>query len=420
MEDTNIYLLNLRQSIELEYYKLKSTNDNKFELSNIIEIYDNIQIRLNEEKIQLEKTKSNNLFLSESDIVSLLSEYTDGIYGILNYFNETTDKNKIINFIIDSNYKFHNKQSIIDKLIVNGKMTTTAINDSYGILFMYAKEESIINNQHKVYMLKNNDIQYLNEDETDNKIITKIYEINTKIILKDEIYSDNFEPIIEQDTNPHFINLSNDRKQIEPLYRLLKKYNKYIEDNIQRSDIKQLYGNFSFVNTLIKKISDPTNKQLNMQDIIKFDFMNILDRIKISNRLDQSDYDTIIDRYLDETLDQLVNNTFDTYNIDIKFRPYMNILFEILIRIYIDNYHGYKSFCLSKSLIEYIKFSSLLSDPETNTLTLKRRHWNQLLETKDNRKIISSILFLIKNRTYTLDKTFKYFESIFMEIKIKY
>ena len=103
-----------------------------------------------------------------------------------------------------------------------------------------------------------------------------------------------------------------------------------------------------------------------------------------------------------------------------KFRPYLNLLFELLIRIYIENHLGYKSFCLSKSLIEYLKFSNLLSDPETNTLTLKRRHWNQLLDTKDNKKIISSILFLIKTRTHTLEDTFKYFELIFTEIKIKY
>jgi hypothetical protein len=88
--------------------------------------------------------------------------------------------------------------------------------------------------------------------------------------------------------------------------------------------------------------------------------------------------------------------------------------------MYIDNYLGYKSYCLSKSLLEYLKFSNLLSDPETNTITLKRRHWNQLLETKDNKKIISSILYLIKTKTHTLDETFKYFELIFKEIKIKY
>ena len=123
---------------------------------------------------------------------------------------------------------------------------------------------------------------------------------------------------------------------------------------------------------------------------------------------------------MDDTIDIIIDNALELYSLDIKFRPYMNILFEILIRIYIDNHLGYKSFCLSKSLIEYLKFSNLLSDPETNTLTLKRRHWNQLLETKDYKKIISSILYLIKTKTNNLDQTFKYFETIFKEVKIKY
>jgi len=438
MEDINLYLLTLRQSIELEYYKLKSTNDNlnKLEINNIIDHFDQIQSKISDEKIQLEKTKSNNLFLSISDIENLLSKYDDGTYGILNYFNESintntnsesdpdsnsdSDQYKIIEYISDNNYEYHNKQSIVNKLINNNKMTTLAINESYGILFLYMKKDSSINNLHKVYLLKNNDINYLNEDESDEKIITKIYEIGSKITLKDEIYNNNFEPISDINTNIQLTKLLNDKKQLESLYKLIKKYNKYIEDNISKSDIKQLFNNFSFVNILIKKISDPTNKQLNIQDIIKFNYMNILDRIKISNRLEQSDYDTLIERYLDDSLDQLVNNSFDLMNIDIRFRPYMNILFEILIRIYIDNHHGYKSFCLSKSLIEYLKFSNLLADPETNTITLKRRHWNQLLETKDNRKIISSILYLLKTKTHTLEQTFKYFESIFMEIKIKY
>lgn len=422
MEDINLYLLNLKQSIELEYYKLKSTNIdlNKLEITNIIDHYELIIKELANENNKLEEMKSNKLFLSDIDIDNLLSEYDNGTYGILNYFNNT-DQNKIIDFIINNKYEYYNKQTIINKLIVNNRMSELAIEGSYGILFLYSKDETTINDLHKIYLLKNNDINYLNDDETDEKIITKIYEINTKLTLIDEIYSTNFESNKISDTiEINISRLLNDKKQLEPLYRLYKKYNKYLEDNISNTDIKQLFNNFSFVNTLLKKLTDPTNKQLNIIDIIKFNFSDILENIKISNRLEQSDYDTLIERYLDESLEQLTNNTLDLYDINLKFRPYMTILFEILIRLYIDNSLGYKSYCLSKTLIDYLKFSSLLAVPETNTITLQRRHWNQLLDTKDNKKIVSSILYLLKLKTGTLEKTFKYFESIFIEIKIKY
>jgi hypothetical protein len=394
MEDINLFLLTQKQIIELEYYKLKSQNTNmeKLDLNNVMDYYNDINNKINE-------YKQNNLFLSKADIDKLLEEYDDGTYGILNYFD--LSKN-IVDYIKENNYTYHNKQNIVDKLILD--ITT-------GYLFLYKKEEDNIIDLNKVYLLKNGEIKYLNQQEDEELITTKIYEFGNKIILKDIVYEFN---------SDNLTTLEENKKQIDNLYKLLKKYNKYIEENIKQDDIKQMYNNFSFVNSLLKKISDPTKKQLNIKDILKFDYSNLLDKIKISNRLEQNDYDTIIERYYDDTLDTLINNVLELYNINNNFRAYMNILFEILLRMYIDNYLGYKSYCLSKSLLEYLKFSNLLSDPETNTITLKRRHWNQLLETKDNKKIISSILYLIKTKTHTLDETFKYFELIFKEIKIKY
>ena len=127
-------------------------------------------------------------FLSNVDIENLLLEYEDGTYGILNYFNKNPNPNKIIEFIIDNNYEYYNKQSIINKLIKDNKI----IDKSYGILFLYTKNDKSIVDLKKVYLLKNNDINYLNSDDTDEQIITKIYEFGTKIILKEEIYDNNF------------------------------------------------------------------------------------------------------------------------------------------------------------------------------------------------------------------------------------
>jgi len=409
MEDINLYLITQKQSIELEYYKVKSDNDNysRLEIANIITYYENIQK-------EISTYNDDNLFLSISDINKLLLEYSDGTYGILNYF--TSKPTLMIDYIKDNNYTFHNKQSIVDKLI---KEPTT------GFLFMYEKKNKQITSLNRIYLLKESDVKYLNElnknESNDNsndssteyeQIISKIYEfIGSKIIFKNEI--NEYNPV-------GCIELESKKKQIENLYKLVRKYNRYIEENIKQNEIKQLFYNFSFINSLTKKNSEITNKQLNIQDLLKFDFELILDQIKFANRLEQNDYDTLIERYYGETLVHIIDTTIEQYNLNKNFRPYMDILYEILIRLYIDNYLGYKSYCLSKTLLTYLKFSNLLSDPETNTVTLKKRHWVQLLDTKDSLKIISSILYLIKTRTHTIDATFKYFEKIFGEVKIRY
>ena len=419
MEDINIYLISLRQQIEIEYYKLKNNNVN-IEINQIIESIDNLNKSICMEEQSIEEVKSNNLFLTDSDIEKLLIDYDDGTYGILNYTNNLTD-DKLIEYIIKNKFEFNNKPTIINKLILNNKLTNQATTESYGVLFLYVKNDLVINNINKVHLLKTNSITYLNQDEDqEDRLITKIYEFGDKITLKDAIYNSTFEI---SELNQHDTKLNKliiEKKQLEPLYKLVKKYNKYIDDNIEQPDIKNLYLNFSFVNMLIKRLKSNTLTKLNIDQIINFNYTDILDRIKVSNRLEQSDYDSIIERYFDQSIDEIIDNTLPSYNLDSKFRPYLNILFEILIRLYIDNHLEYKSFCLSISLLEYLKFSSLLSDPETNTTTLKRRHWNQLLETKDNKKIIASILYLLKTKTNTIQNTFKYFESIFKEIKIKY
>ena len=420
MEDINLYLVTLKQQIEIEYYKLKTANIN-VEINTIIEYTDNLNKNINDEQININKIKSNNLFLSDLDIEKLLIEYEDGTYGILNYIYNSVDQHKLVELIINNSYEFNNKVAIKNKLITNNKFSNQAIEESYGVLFIYKKENSIITDLKKVHLLKNNSIDFLNLDETEDKLITKIYEFGEKIVLKDAIYDSTFDQSeLKTQSDEILDKLLIEKKQIDLLYKLVKKYNKYIEENIEQTDIKSLYLNFSFVNMLVKKLTSNTITKINIDNIINFNYVDILSNIKISNRLEQIDYDSIIERYFDQTIDELIDNTLITYNLDIKFRQYLNILFEILIRLYIDNYLGYKSYCLSRTLLEYLKFSSLLSDPETNTTTLKKRHWNQLLETKDNIKIISSILYLIKTKTTTIKETFKYFETIYTVIKIKY
>ena len=437
MEDIHLFLLKLKQQIEIEYYKLQLeySDYTKLNIIDIINEYEQVESSINKYKSEIVKNKSNNLYLSAKDINNLLEDYEEGTYGILNYFINPKTHN-IIEYISKLDYTFYNKQSVVDKIITksNDDFTTNAKEESYGLLFLYIKHESSseLEDLHKIYLLKNNSIEYLNEETTEDSehIITKIYEFGSKIMLKDIIYKNSF----EEDNNINLINSTNStnstnnelilletkQKQLLTCYKLIKKYNKYIEDNINEDDIKQLYNNFSLINSLIRKVLEPTITKYKIEDILNFNYVKILEHFKVSNRLEQSEYTSIIEQYYDEPLSTLTENILVLYNLDNKFKPYMQTLFEILIRLYIDNNLGYKSYSLSKTLLGYLKFSNILCDPDTNTLTLKKRHWIQLLNTNDNQKIISSILYLIKTKTYTLDATFKYFELIFGAKNIKY
>ena len=174
--------------------------------------------------------------------------------------------------------------------------------------------------------------------------------------------------------------------------------------------IKDLLFSYTFVKSLLKKISDPSKQQLDIKNLLKHDFSSKFERIKISNRLDQSEYNEQIENFFDSDIEQLSSSILEFYDIDIKFKQYLGVLFEILARIYIDEHLNSKSYCLNKNLTEYFNFSAIMSEPDTQTITLKRRHWNKILETDDIKKIITSILMLISTKTKTIDQTLKYFE----------
>lgn len=450
MEDIYQFLLSQRHIIENKYYDLKSQSSifNDLDINNITEYYDSINnsIEVNKKKLleyEENKTKktikvidNNSLYLSDNMIKKLLKSYDDGIYGLINYYpNYNSDK--LLKYIKKNEMTYHNKESIVNKIIKNNKFTDEAKSESYGVLFMYEKRRSEeLDDLNKVYLLKNGNIEDINktDDEEDDesledndKIVTKIYHFDKKITLKEIIYesnyleksdesddSDNSEDINDfNESNKEQKMLIEKKEYIEGLYKITKKYKKYIEDNVKSDELKETLNNFSFIKNLIRKISDPSKKLLSIQDVMKFNYMSKLDQIKISNRLDKSEYDILIEKYFEEDLIKLTNDMVESYDIGNDFKSYLYVLFEIMIRIYIDNHLGNSTYCLSKNLTEYFNFSALFSEPTTLTISLKRRYWNQLLETKDTKKILSSLLMLINNKTQTLDMTLKYLESLY-------
>ena len=276
-----------------------------------------------------------------------------------------------------------------------------------------------------------------------DRIITKIYEFKTKIVHKENIYESNYTNYLEQpsltdstdpadpteqteyELSPEILEYqkkisdletaykSNQTElgQIENLYKLTKKYKKHVNDNVRSLEIKNTLNNFSFIRTLIKKISDPTKKQLDIDTFLKYDFTDKFTTFKISNRLDKTDYDVLIEKYFDDNLEAIVDNLLDIYNLDDKYKQYLYIYIEIVIRIYIDLHLGHQSYCLAKHMADYIGSPSMYNEPDTVRTNLKKRFWDQLFSSNDSKQVITNLIYLLNNKTKTIDQTLKYLLS---------
>ena len=405
MEDPYEFILNQKHLIDLECLNLnRNCNSNYLILpDNIDKTYNDLTVQINTLESEQKLLSNNRLVLDNNQIKSLLKQYDDGIYGIINYYPDN-DMDKIVKLINDEKYDFHNKPSILKKLILkNTKLTDEFYDDDYGFLFLYEKKGDQYTECKKIFIIKNGNIDSLNND--DEKIITKIYHFQTKIVLKKIVYNDD---LVEEQSG----DLETKKKQLDNLYKMIKKYRKYLDDNVKNKETRDLLFNFSFIKTLLKKIKDPTKQTLSVNKLINHDFGGKLSNIKFSNRLDGDEYNDIINRYFDENIDEIVNEILNKYNVDIRFRSYMSIYFDILIRIFIDDHLGYKTYCLSNSLSDYFNISNILAEPDTTSISLKKRYWNIVLESEDLKRVISNLIDLL-NKSKTIDNTMKYLEQFY-------
>jgi len=379
MEDIYSFTLSQRHLIETEYYKLKSDNDDLFndlDIDKICQYYESLlkEIEITNEKIietknaELEKIanskkKGNKKLRIGIDVVEkLLDTYQDGIYGIINYFPSHSD-DLLLKHISTKKYEFNNKPSIVSKLIKNNKFSSDAISDDYGMIFMYEKTEDELIDLKKIHLLKKGNIYKMNDVDTENdtetvyKIATKIYEFGSKIVLKEIIYESTIEEL--EEPNNLIDNIENEKKllclndkksKLEELYIIEKKYRKYVNDNVKSSDVREILLGFTFIKSLIKKITDPLKQQLDVQDIVKYNFSNKFVHLRISNRLDQLEYDHIIEKYFGENIENLTPIIIESYNLNKELSQYLLIFFDILCRIRIDEHLEYKSYCLNKNI----------------------------------------------------------------------
>jgi hypothetical protein len=409
MEDPYEFILNQKHLIELECLNLNRNSNYLILPDNIDQIYNDLTDQINRLNSEQELLSNSRLVLDNTQIKSLLKQYDDGIYGIINYYPDN-DMNRIVKLINDEKYDFQNKPSILKKLLSknNTILTDNFYDDNHGFLFLYDKKGDQCIECKKLFLLKNGDIDSLNNDNVENeKIITKIYHFQTKIVLKKIVYNDD---LVEEQSGYLTSDLETKKKELDGLYKMIKKYRKYLDDNIKK-ETKDFFLNFSFIKTLLKKIKDPTKQTLSIDKLINHDFSGKFSNIKCSNRLDGDEYNDIINKYFDENLDEMVNEILNRYSIDVRFRCYIINYFDILIRIFIDDHLGYKTYCLSSSLSNYFNTSNILAEPDTSSISLKKRYWNIVLESEDSKRVVSNLLDLLNNKTKTIDSTLKYLEQ---------
>lgn len=489
MDKENIYeyVLGQKQIIEMECLKINTLlQKNDIFPDNIVQLIEQInqehknkqdilekleeeyaeKKREVEKKNALKKPQTSKLFLTYDDIINMIGSFSDGVYGVINYIPVTNTINAdkandlLIKYVNDKKFEYYNKPAIVKKLINKNKFTESAIEDSYGFVFLYEKIDDDITELNKVYLLKNGDINFINKsddeesnnEDSDNenndsansadsadsdnkseadsdKTITKIYHFvsDKKIVLKEIIYESNFESMGEeidessyknkekeekQKLEDDIKNLNTQRKEYESFGKIVKKYKKHINDTIKSEDIRETFNNWTNIKTLIKKISDPTKCILDINAFTKFDWTNKFNDVKISNRYDEPEYSNLIKKYFDDNIEHIITNLMDIYDLNGLFKQYMYIFIEILLRAYIDEHLSNQSYCFNRDLCLYLKLDSIMPEPDTKKQALKKQYWKNVLESSDNKRVVISLLNIINKKTQTIDQTLKYLSSL--------
>jgi len=385
MQNDSAYLLNLKQSIE----KLLINNPKIF--SDLI-------------KPPTDPFLNKTIMVENSDADDILSDdtYLDGTYGFLNYqLNLQYDE------LLNKNYTFNNKPSIVKKIIKNNMFTEEGIEQKYGILQLYSKENKIITNLNKYYLLKGGDINFINSsthqtiniDSLDNEfIITKIYKIDVKICLH-TIF-----------TKEEFFVSSVDDNSSEPYI----KYDKTIKQ-LCSSNTKLLNYMFNFDHIYkFNKIMDDGSieESYDINDVLNHDFSKYIENIRISNKYKTDEYNNLLNKYYSMSIDDIHLEICNRFHFIDKIIPCIKILINILFRMYIDitlssgkNIYNIP-YNLHKDIIQYIPSGKCIFE-QVNKQALIDRHWKKILCLNNNNNlsnddikvVIQSIFHMLKTNT---------------------
>ena len=149
----------------------------------------------------------------------------------------------------------------------------------------------------------------------------------------------------------------------------------------------------------------------NIEDVLDFNFSDFLNNIKIINRYEIKEYNDLIKKYFDYSIDKLYDKIKIKYGINDKLDNIIIILLEILIRMYIDIKLGNETYSISKEMICYIpKKEDSNMYGQLKTQMLKDRHMKNLLNNMNMKQVILEIFELLK--TINMDKLIRYLISL--------
>ena len=374
---------------------------------------------LNNSKIYDDCLKQHSVFdnkilmVEYNDINDILCDenYEPGIYGFLNYQLDLKYDKMLI-----KNYEFNNKPGIVKKILDSTKMNflEDAIAQNYGLIEMYEKQEDgIIVELKKYHLLKNTEINSINDTNYDkivikmipnDFIVTQIYKFDSKITLLSIMTKNEY--VIESNDNELFI-----------------KYDKLVKqlciDNKKMINYMTNFDNIYKLNRINNGINE--SNYLNLNDVLEFDFSDIINNFKSNKSSNVKEYTELIEKYYGLTLDDLFEEILNKYSIIDKTRPAIKLILEIVLRLYIDIKLGCTHYNLTKNLLQYIpkqKNSDLYSNIKSQTLI--DRHWRNLLgydeitielDTFNIKPMVLSIFQMLK--IHNLDYILSYLEQIF-------
>jgi len=350
----------------------------------------------------LNKPSFNKLIMVDiEDVKDIISseDWDDGIYGFLNYQ-------------LDLKYDIFKMNKYSCKKPLSESDFDNLIKQNYGFLELFSKTNNEIISLNKYNLIKDANINYINdtdfknikvEELSEDFIITKIYKIEQKKIVHITNMTKK-EYILEDNKNDMFVNY---RDRMMELYTNDKKMLDYV-------------FNFEHIEKL-KKIINKNIDLYDVDDIMIFDFSNIINNIKVSNRYDINEYNRLINKYFGFEYDSLFeegelfsnslsigksllkSGVLNKYNIHNLIKDALRTVLEILMRLYIDIKLNHKTYCLNKRLISYIPLEDDMYLQSKDTLI--RRYCKKILLSSNINDIIVLILQMLKkhNLSYIIE-----------------
>jgi hypothetical protein len=181
----------------------------------------------------------------------------------------------------------------------------------------------------------------------------------------------------------------------------------YIVEDETYNKIKDYYSKITSSNNNNKQLIDHLlnfdyiykfkelllNNSMSINDVLTYDFKNIINNIKVSNRYSKTEYNTLITKHFKQEYDELYNKVFQEYKI-VKFKDAFYVVFETLCRIYIDISLKNSTYCLDKKLSSLIPFENDVNLELSESLV--KRYCKKILLNGDNNKIINLLYQLLK------------------------